>query len=136
MNKNFLLLNIIIYIMLLLTGCSKSLSFELIELKDNIMKVEILYYNDPIDNDILVSIEESDDLDEFLKEFSKLQLTITFGAPGNLEGYCIKLLYKDSSYYLITKTHMEYYNKDGRLKKDYRIDSDYEKFDELINNLL
>ena len=94
-----------------MSGCSKDLMFDSNELKQDVIKVEILYYNSPTDSDHIISIEQEDSLVEFIDEFSKLQITVTFGAPGELEGYCIKLFKKDFNYYLITKNHIEHFSE-------------------------
>lgn len=125
----------IIVISLFMSGCSKDLVFDSNKLKQRLNKVEILYYNTSSDSELIISIEENN-LDEFINEFSKFKMNIIFGAPGNLEGYCIKMVYKDFSYYLITKNHIEHYDENGKLVREDRMNLNYIQFDELINQLI
>lgn len=91
-----------------------------------------MFYSSPSDSEILVTIEEKNDLEDFINEFSNIKLTITYGAPGNIDGYCIKLIY-NNNYYLITNNHMEFRDENNKLIKENRIKSDVNQFEDLIN---
>ena len=133
MFKNILLFTTLMCISLIISGCSKKFTFESDELKNDINKVEILFYSSPSDSELLVTIEEKNDLEDFINEFSKIKLTITYGAPGNIDGYCIKLIYNNNNYYLITNNHLEFRDENNKLIKENRIKSDVNQFEDLIN---
>lgn len=135
LKKTFIFITIISFV-LFMSGCSKDLKFTSNELKKDLEKVEIFYYNSHSDSDLIISIEQENYLDEFINEFTKLQLKITFGAPGEFQGYCIKLVFEDFSYYLISNTHMEHYDENGKLVREDRIQLDDVQFGELVDNII
>lgn len=114
-----------------MSSCSKKANFTLDNLKNDANRIELINYNDSTNGDI-VSVIEDVDVTSFIDDFMKLYIKITFGAPGNLDGYGIKIIYKNSYYHIITKYHMEYRNGDNKLLREDRISLDVAVFDSLI----
>lgn len=119
----------------IMSSCSKKTNFTSEDLKSSTKGFELINYNDST-NGVVVSVIEEGDYISFIDDFMTLDITITFGAPGNPHGYGIKIIYNDDYYHIITKYYMAYYSEDSKLLREDRISLKNDVFDSIIMKYL
>lgn len=114
-----------------MSSCAKKANFAPDDLKLNTKGFELISYNDSTYG-VVVSVIAEENYTSFIDDFMTLDIKITFGAPGNLDGYGIRIIYNDGYYHLITKYYMAYYNDENKLLREDRIALKIDEFDSII----
>lgn len=115
----------------MMSSCSKIANFSKDDLMTDTKRIELMIFSESITGSTIKVIEEAN-LTSFIDDFLQLNVKTTFGAPGTLDGFAIKIIYHNGYYHLISKYHMEYRNGDDKLIKEDRISLDVDIFDNIM----
>lgn len=129
MKKHYVVFILLFSIMM--SSCSKIVNFSKDDLVTDTQRIELMIYNESITG-VTVKVIEEVNLSSFIDDFLQLNIKTTFGAPGTLDGYAIKIIYHNGDYHLISKYHMEYRNGDDKLIREDRISLDVDIFDNIM----
>ncbi len=121
--RAFLIVLVVLLILSSLCGCNDSYYFDYEDLKEKVQKIEIIDYNvNTQEEKLLTTIPESNQ-DQFLRDLSEIRYNFFLGAPSLVTGPCVKLIYKNNDYEIITW---------GGTSKDGRIQCPKEVFEEML----
>lgn len=91
---------VILLTLISLCGCKYRFDYE--ELVKNVQKIEIIDYDSFSKEEKLLTIISKSDHNQFLLDLSQIEYNYFLGDPPTVKGYCIKLIYPNDDYEIIT----------------------------------
>ncbi len=101
MKKLIALCLMLTLVLVSLTACDPYY-FDYDDLKAKVQMIEIIDYNADTQEEKLLTVISESDQDQFLRDLSEIKYNFFYGPPALAMGPCIKLIYKNNDYEIIT----------------------------------
>ena len=130
MKKISLVLVLCVLITFFLTSCFPAKPYSFYQSEDQISSIEIVYSENELNHRVIKTLSEKEK-EEFLIKFQRIKFRKFLGDPSIVNGYAIKINYRNGGYEVICSFSAEYV-ENGRVRYGLR-SCDKEEFTELIS---